>query len=100
MAQAFLKATMVTLGTPVQLKTDGNATKLGVKADKDNAGVIYIGTSTVDQANKIGFPLSPGESYVFDESGYIGVITTEATSLSSYYIDGIATDIVYGEYRV
>lgn len=76
----------VTVGTTlVQLPEFNLNDSVTVKADSDNAGVIYIGNDGSDSvAATTGFELQAGEYLIFDQVGKLGDIYAIASEADQY----------------
>lgn len=72
-----LKATVATAGVRVQLGTHAGIIGATVKARATNAGLIYVGGSTVSATS--GFELAPGESVSLDVNNTNAIYIDAAT---------------------
>lgn len=77
-------------GTSVALRTSTRIKQVVIKADSQNATVIYVGTATVTNSNNAatgGFQMNPGDVHGFPE-----------TDLANIFINGNAGDGVSYEW--
>lgn len=79
------RVTVTTAGTEVPLTADTTlvAYKVLIKAKATNAGLVYIGDSTVTATN--GFPLAATDSLIIDTVDYPKGM--ESVMLSDIYVD-------------